>query len=83
MSLTCVDVATPNIALRKTAFQSTTEYSAPAVRAVDGNTQSYHSSGSCANTGYKSPPPWWAVDLGSDQRVTHVQISYRLDNQGK
>ncbi|KAK2138161.1 hypothetical protein NP493_8502g00002 [Ridgeia piscesae] len=74
---------TPNIALNKTAFQSTTEYSAPAERVVDGNTLNDFMGNSCANTGTKKTPPWWAVDLGSHQKVTHVQISYRLDTKGK
>lgn len=66
-----------NIALGKTAYQSSTV--AAAARAVDGILNpTYSHSGSCSMTGGDFNP-WWAVDLGEHFYVSSVLLTNRGD----
>ncbi|XP_022795010.1 uncharacterized protein LOC111333651 [Stylophora pistillata] len=76
---------TANLALGKSASQSTVSHSAYPVRALDGNIDGRFSSSCCTHT-YTTTDPWWRGDLGSSQYVSEVFIvnrveaSYRLFN---
>lgn len=71
------DVAA-DLALNKTATQSSTNWSAPADRAVDGNTDGNFWNGSVTTTQVESQP-WWLVDLGSVQSIGNIDIWNRTD----
>ena len=69
---------TTNVALNKTAFQSSVHtYGAPSL-AVDGNTDGILKRKSCSRTSYEFLP-WWAVDLGFATSVFAVEITNRMD----
>ena len=70
-------VATLNLALNKPAYQSSTDWKAIAARAVDGNASGIDNDHTCTHT-KNHTNPWWAVDLGCEHLVTHVQISNRI-----
>ncbi|KAI0232115.1 hypothetical protein LSAT2_017547 [Lamellibrachia satsuma] len=70
--------ATLNLALNKPAYQSSTDWHGNAARAVDGNASGIYRHRSCTHTTFKQMNPWWAVDLGCEHLVTHVQISNRI-----
>lgn len=64
----------------KPATQSTTDNSAPAARAVDGNTDGILANGSVTQTAsIGDPTPWWQVDLGERIDVSEVVIHNRTD----
>lgn len=66
----------PNIAVS----QSTTCWSGPASRAVDGNTNGLWAGNSVTHT-CEGEPAWWRIDLGSDQYVvTGVKVFNRVDS---
>ena len=65
-----------NIALGKSAKQSTTIGGRGASRAVDGNTATSYYSGSCTHTDPFSSG-WWRVDFGKTARVYSVKITNR------
>ncbi|XP_070577193.1 uncharacterized protein [Ptychodera flava] len=67
-----------NIAVGKSASQSSDAGNAVASRAVDGNNNSNFKERSCSKTG-KEADPWWMVDLGSSQDVYQVTITNRQD----
>ncbi|XP_078591714.1 uncharacterized protein LOC144870889 isoform X2 [Branchiostoma floridae x Branchiostoma japonicum] len=67
-----------NVALGKTAYQTSTLYDRPAHLAVDGNTNPNWDAGSCIHTNWESHPSWW-VDLGQSYVVIRVEIFNRLD----
>lgn len=46
--------------------------------AIDGNTNTKFSAGSCTHT-YYSLKPWLAIDLGAKQNMTGVLIYNRAD----
>ena len=75
------DVRYPNLALSRTAFQSSTKGGAVATRAVDGNTDNRFSMWSCTHTFFQISP-WWMVDLGRLVNVNRVIITNR-QNEGK
>ncbi|KAI0223185.1 hypothetical protein LSAT2_025593 [Lamellibrachia satsuma] len=79
VTLVTTSSATVNLALNKTAYQSSTYVNALAARAVDGNASGIFDHRTCSHTNYIHMNPWWAVDLGSKHLVTHVQISNRVD----
>ncbi|CAL1548637.1 unnamed protein product, partial [Lymnaea stagnalis] len=61
-----------NVALGRSALQSTTyteEAAARASNAVDGNTDGRFSSGSCTHTGVNDPSPNWNVTFSKMQRI--------------
>eukprot|EP00058_Branchiostoma_floridae_P013209 XP_002598697.1 hypothetical protein BRAFLDRAFT_107173 [Branchiostoma floridae] len=70
-----------NVALGKTAFQ--TSYSGPGGSvAVDGNTATDYYSGSCTHTEGEANPAWW-VDLGQSyvvDRTAQEAASYNLQS---
>lgn len=67
-----------NIALGKTATQSSTTFAGTADRAVDGNTDGNYSSGSVTHTDI-DPQSWWQVDLGGMFFVDQINIWNRTD----
>ena len=73
----CVLVATTNLALRKTTWQSSTYPNWPGSNAVDGDV------GSCSATADNTDPrPWFVVDLGDWYRITRIVLSTRADYDG-
>jgi len=60
---------TANAALDKPASQSTTFRSKVAANAVDND----ETTSAC--TKYKSPEPWWSVDLGEAKDVSCVCVT--------
>lgn len=66
-----------NIAWKKQARQSSTEFEGDASRALDGNTNSSYSQQSITHTKFEDQP-WWEVDLGRTEQVGLV----RLHNSG-
>ena len=64
-----------NIALGKSAKQSTTYQVSSASRAVDGNTATAYVFGSCTHTSDSNG--WWRVDFGKTARVYSVKITNR------
>lgn len=82
---TAKPVPSSNIALNKTATQSSNYDYATADRAVDGNTSGEFGHGSVTHTqnDYRS---WWMVDLGENYKIGDIEIwnraecKERLDN---
>jgi len=66
-------VATGNVALMSTAFQSSTYSSAAATRAVDGDLNTV----SC--TQMATTTPWWAADLGTAMDIERVYVTNDLN----
>jgi hypothetical protein len=64
-----------------TATQSSTSYSAPAPRAIDGNTKGGFYSGSVTHTGNFSNS-WWKVDFGQTREIGSVVLWNRTDDVG-
>ncbi len=67
-----------NLAYNKTTTQSSTAYSAPASRAVDGNTSGNWNDGSVTHTSVQSQA-WWEVDLGSVESIATIDVWNRTD----
>ena len=68
-----------NIALNKSAKQSSTGFDGPARLAVDGNTNGdYFEAKSTTHTAGEDNP-WWEVDLGSEVPVAHIHVHNRTD----
>ena len=67
--------STGNIALRRTAIQSSTYLNQTADLAVDGN-KSRFSRTRC----FKAPDEWLAVDLGGGHNISHVIVTNRRDH---
>ena len=67
-----------NIALGKTATQSSTDFGGVPERAIDGNTSGLYSTGSVSHTGNESEP-WWQVDLQSIGNIGEVVVWNRTD----
>ena len=72
------NTALTNFALNKTATQSSTTWSAPASRAVDGNTDGVWNSGSVTHTD-NDFHGWWQVDLGQVQSITAIRVWNRVE----
>jgi len=68
-----------NIALNKTATQSSTAYSGAAGRAVDGNTSGAWANGSVTHTSNESEA-WWQVDLGAVSDINYINLWNRTNN---
>ncbi|MFF4829380.1 glycoside hydrolase N-terminal domain-containing protein [Streptomyces sp. NPDC001312] len=79
-----ISVELPNLALGKSATQSSNYNSASgAALAVDGNTNGAFKSGSVTNTkedAASENQPWWQVDLGSSQSLGSVKVWNRTDS---
>jgi hypothetical protein len=68
-----------NIALGKTASQSSTDFGGLAARTNDDNTNGNYLAGASVNhTGFQVRP-WWQVDLGSQRLVNSVEVYNRTD----
>lgn len=69
-----------NIAWKKQARQSSTEFGGDASRALDGNTNSSYSQQSITHTKFENHP-WWEVDLGRTEQVGLVRLYNRGDGE--
>lgn len=67
-----------NVALGKTASQSSTAHGGSAARAVDGNSDGNYNAGSVTHTN-SDANPWWQVDLGQNYFVVSVDVWNRTD----
>lgn len=67
-----------NLALGKTATQSSTAASGGPERARDGNTDGNFNNGSVTHTGYDFHA-WWKVDLGAIAYIDHIGVYNRTD----
>ena len=72
-------VQCPNIAVGKTASQSSTYPGYPASLAIDGNTNGNVSAGSVTVTNGTDSYPWWQVDLGYSALINSISIWNRTD----
>ena len=71
----------PDMAIGKTATQSSTGFGGDASRAVDGITNGDFGAGSVTHTSM-SPidnNPWWQIDLGAAQSVGTIKVWNRTD----
>ena len=68
-----------NLALGKTATQSSTYEAAAASRAVDGNTLGTYGGASLTHTASAAAQDWWQVDLGRNSRIDAVTLWNRTD----
>lgn len=79
LSLAEVQVFAPrNLALGKTATQSSVLYNGVANRAVDGNNDGMWGNNSTTHTAGELSP-WWQVDLGATMPVSEVVLHNRVD----
>jgi murein DD-endopeptidase MepM/ murein hydrolase activator NlpD len=67
-----------NLALGKTAKQSSNSKNAPPKRAVDGNTNGNYRKNSTTHTN-GDKYAWWEVDLGSINNIQKIQVWNRTD----
>ncbi|MGK0363328.1 MAG: hypothetical protein ACI85O_000373 [Saprospiraceae bacterium] len=68
-----------NLALNGIATQSSTNYSADASRATDGNTDgNFWGTQTCSATGWEVQP-WWEIDLGEVSDISSINIWNRTD----
>ncbi|NOT59757.1 MAG: hypothetical protein HOP19_05975 [Acidobacteria bacterium] len=67
-----------NVALNKTATQSSTAYDGTASRAVDGNTNGNWGNNSVTHTNADAQA-WWQVDLGSVATIETINVWNRND----
>ncbi|KAG8436108.1 hypothetical protein GDO86_007280 [Hymenochirus boettgeri] len=63
-----------NVALRGTAYQSSTEEEGEPEKAVDGSLQSRVPSKHCSKTTVETDP-WWTVDLKSSHKIWSVAVT--------
>jgi Carbohydrate esterase, sialic acid-specific acetylesterase/Chitobiase/beta-hexosaminidase C-terminal domain/F5/8 type C domain/Secretion system C-terminal sorting domain len=70
--------ATTNLALNKTATQSSTAFSGNPSRAVDGNTSGVWSNNSVTHTD-SNVNAWWQVDLGAVVNIDVIKLFNRTD----
>ncbi|MEM9773706.1 MAG: PKD domain-containing protein [Chloroflexota bacterium] len=73
-----VSPPTTNLALNKSANQSSTGWSGAASRAVDGNTSGQYGNNSVTHTG-SNTNAWWQVDLGSVSQIDEITLWNRTD----
>ena len=63
------------LSTNKPAAQSSVANSGSASKAVDGNTNSQFSAGSCTHTNVAGESsPWWTVDLGATYAIEKVRF---------
>ena len=69
-----------NVALRKSANQSSTARGGSALNAIDGDRSTFHdvggTGGRCAETS-KEASPWWMADLMRPTAVNAVRVTTR------
>ncbi len=63
-----------NVARNGAASQSSTEYDAPASRAIDGGTDGTFGSRTITHTRENTANPWWQVDLGREYPIESVVV---------
>ncbi len=69
-----------NLALGKSAKQSSTNHGGAASRAVDGKTEGRYHYRSVTHTAPDSKKfPWWEVDLGAEYDLTQINLFNRTD----
>ncbi|MEM7181654.1 MAG: RICIN domain-containing protein [Spirochaetota bacterium] len=68
-----------NVAMGKTATQSSLFHDGFASKAIDGNTDGHAGHGKSITHTNLDYQPWWMVDLGADYAVQGVTISNRTD----
>ena len=68
-----------NLALGKSATQSSTSSGGGPSRAIDGNNNGVYTGGSVTHTG-TSANEWWQVDLGAVQEIKNITLWNRTDN---
>jgi putative heme-binding domain-containing protein len=68
-----------NVALKKTATQSSTDHGGAAGRAVDGNTSGTYGDGGQTHTQEGTNDPWWEVDLGREFPIETIKVYNRTD----
>ena len=68
-----------NLALKKPAKQSSTQFYAWPARAVDGNFDGGLGAGSVSHT-QSTFQPWWEVDLGAVHPLSSVRVWNRIDS---
>ncbi len=72
-----------NVARDGKASQSSTEYDAPASRAIDGKTDGSFSSRTITHTRENTANPWWEVDLGREYPLENIVVWNRAsDGEG-
>ena len=67
-----------NLALGKTAEQSSTAFGGSPARAIDGNTSGVWGNGSVTHTA-SSSRPWWQVRLGDEYEIEQIVIWNRTN----
>jgi alpha-L-fucosidase 2 len=75
--------ANTNLALRKTATQSSTGYGGDPGRAVDGNTDGHYFNGKSVSHTNSEQGAWWQVDLGASYPIGLIRIWNRTDCCGE
>jgi hypothetical protein len=78
LSLAEVQVSSPDIALGKTATQSSITWEGDPARAIDGNTNGFFLNGSVTHTEWQGQP-WWQLDLEYPQSIGDVVLYNRSD----
>jgi len=68
-----------NIALGKATQNQPENSHLPSALAVDGNSHTSLSRGSCTETGCCTPLPWWRVDFGSTALIYSINVTSRGD----
>ncbi|OBQ57134.1 carbohydrate-binding protein [Tamlana sp. s12] len=82
IKITPIDVdetSSENLALGKTAEQSSVSHGGVPSRAVDGNTSGVWANGSVTHT-LSTAQPWWQVRLGQDYEIGSIKIWGRTDS---
>ncbi len=70
--------STTNLALGRTATQSSTGWGGLASRAVDGNTDGHYGANSVSHSADPNQP-WWQVDLELNAAIDRIQLWNRTD----
>lgn len=68
-----------NLALNKTATQSSLAFGGDAERAVDGGVDGSYKNASVTHTGTEAQA-WWQVDLSSIENISHINLYNRTDD---
>jgi len=68
-----------NLALNKTATQSSLGFGGEAERAIDGNIDGIYKNNSVTHTDTEAQP-WWQVDLSSVENISHINLYNREDD---
>ncbi len=71
--------AAQNVALGKTATQSSTNWGGTPDKAVDGNSNGSYGAGTSTHSNEGEDSPWWEVDLGASYPVDAITVYNRTD----